>query len=73
MFRRRRNGIEGQVAERAAHLAEFLQLLGDGDLVQLAFGRLAREPAKEARQRRAVADMRLARTLDLDGILAGLR
>ena len=34
------------------------------DLGQLAVGRLAREPGQEARQRRAVADMGLARAFD---------
>ena len=48
----------------AGGAAKAFQRLGRCDFGQLAARRLAREPGEKARQRRAVADMGLARAFD---------
>ncbi len=69
---RARNGVEGHVAEHAGGAAETFQLFRRVDLGQLAARRIGFKPGQEPRQRRAVADMRLAHAFDFEAVLAGL-
>ena len=64
-----RDGGKGDVFQRARFAPKRLQGLGRGDLAQLALRRLAVEPAKKARHRGAVAQVRGARAGELGLVL----
>ena len=63
------DGGERDVLQQAAVAAEALQRLDRVDFGEPAVRRLAFEPGKEARHRGAIAQVRLARALDLDRVL----
>ena len=67
------DGVEGEILQRAGVSAEALQLLARFDLLHLAALALGREPMQEARNRRAVARVRLARAFDFRRVLARAR
>src|SRR5215472_16108412 len=66
-----RDGIEADILERTRRPAEFFELFHRVDLGERALWRLARKPGQEARERLAVADMRLPRARELHLVLAG--
>ena len=63
------DGGKGHVLQRAGVAAERLQRRGRVDLGQPAVRRLGVEPGEKARQRRAVANMRGARSGEFDRVL----
>ena len=56
-----------------AGAAEGFEAIAGGDLGEFALGRLARQPGEKAGDRRAVAAMRGAGTVELNRVLAGFR
>src|SRR5438105_4419834 len=63
---------EAQIAEQLALAPKGFEPVAGGDLAELAFGRLAREPGEKAGDRGAVAAVRGAGAVKLDRVLAGL-
>ena len=65
----RRNGVERQVAKLGTLAAQRLEMVGRGQFVELALGRLLLDPFQEARDRRAVARLGVLLAGDLGRIL----
>ena len=65
--------VEREIFESARFGAEGFELLAGVDLLHLAALSLRRQPVQKARHRRAVTRVRLARTFNLRGVLAGAR